>query len=140
MSSYWITSGENGTFYIADNEDFVIKKVDHQANIIRQLGQGNGSGPGEVLRFNEMDPASQLQRTADTKILNDQMHFLITEFRDEKRFQNVVDVYHLDTGNYLYSYQLPESLYTFSITDNFLAGILLDTQELIIWETNVDEI
>jgi hypothetical protein len=91
---------------------------------------------GQEVWFNEVDPSSRLQRTADAKVYNDQIHLLIIEFRNGVRYQDFVDVYELHYGDYLYSYRLPQSLYTFTVTENYLAGILWETGELLLWNVN----
>lgn len=92
------------------------------------------SETGEILYFRRsVDPSSQMPRTADVEVLNNEIHLLMAEFRDEERFQDFVDVYELQSGDYLYSYWLPQSFDTFALTEEYLAGMLWDTGELIIY-------
>lgn len=51
MDSYWIVSGSDDSFYIADNGDFRIKQYAADGRLLKVLGEGNGQGTGEVSGF-----------------------------------------------------------------------------------------
>lgn len=78
--------------------------------------------------------------TIEIRIRHDQIHFLISELIDETpdgnlvRTSKFVDVYDLETGDYQYSYRLPEPLLNFAVYKKYLAGITEESGRLVIWE------
>lgn len=88
------------------------------------------------IKFNEVSLYSYTPRSLDVQVLNQQIHILTSAFDKQYEIVNIIDVYDLKTGDYKFSYQLPESLYGFAISNNYIAGITRSEQVLKIWKTN----
>lgn len=84
--------------------------------------------------FNEVHANSQKPKSNGVQILNEQIHVLIASYRENQFNGDIIDVYSLETGDYIYSYKIPEPLYEFAITENILAGIIQETGEIGIWK------
>lgn len=91
------------------------------------------------VRFNEVHPEWSGQQLSGAQIVDGQIHLLVIEASDrrEDRRREFVDVYEMETGDYIYSYRLPQALVDISITESHLAGIVEeDSVGLAIWEVN----
>ncbi len=88
------------------------------------------------IQFNEVSDYSYTPRSIDAQILDQQIHILTSFFNKQTEIVNIVDIYDVETGDYKFSYQLPESLYGFAISNNFIAGITREEQTLKIWSSN----
>ncbi len=79
------------------------------------------------------------QFTSGMDISGNTIHLLISrkdpliEEPSVPRIKEFVDVYAADSGDYLYSYNLPEAVNHFTISDNSLAATSYETGELVIW-------
>lgn len=96
------------------------------------------------IQENNYDFLSAEQFTSGINIVNESIHLLISrnkEYEEEYFDTNVlnikrefVDVYDLKTGDYSYSYKLPEAVSDFSISEKFLATISEEFGKLVVWE------
>src|SRR5690554_5902905 len=96
------------------------------------------------IQENIYDFRSAEQFTAGINIVNESIHPLISknkEYKDGYSGSNVlnitrefVDVYDLKTGDYLYSYKLPEAVSDFAVSEKFLATISEELGRLVVWE------
>jgi len=92
-------------------------------------------------RVNSVDYRSWKQTSRDVHIVDNAIHvFIIKDYKwipEENRFESEresVDVYDLETGNYLYSYKIPLELQTMAVSETHLAGIPEELGKLVIWE------
>lgn len=90
------------------------------------------------IQFNEVSDFSYTPRALDVQVLNQQIHILTSSFNKQTEIIDIVDVYDLETGDYKFSYQLPESIYGFAISNNFIAGITWDEHVMKIWRSNLN--
>ncbi len=84
--------------------------------------------------FNEVHANSQKPKSNGVHIFNERIHILIASYRENQFYGDIIDVYSLETGEYIHSYKIPEPLYEFAVTENILAGIEQETGEIGIWK------
>jgi len=93
-------------------------------------------GPNYIFK----DYSSFDQITSGISLSNHLIHLLVSKNveydidREEYRRDWLIDVYDIETGDYKYSYETPEPLSVFAVSDTHLAGILEETGQLVIWE------
>ncbi len=90
------------------------------------------------------DFRSAEQITTGINLVRENIHLLISKNKEPLKdsadssvlsfTKEFVDVYDLKTGDYLYSYKLPEAVTDFSVSENFLATISEEQGRLMVWE------
>ena len=93
----------------------------------------------EVGKVNSVDYRTWKQVSRDVFTVGSSIHvFIIDQFvwheNSVKSRKKIMDVYDIDTGDYLYSYNLPEQLQTVAVSETHLAGISEELGKLVIWE------
>lgn len=90
----------------------------------------------DVGRFNTVDRSSSVQITDGPHVTNETIHLFVYQ-RDKEEWQpGFIDVYDLENGDYLFSYELPERVESVAISKNYLAGISEDLGKLVVWKMN----
>lgn len=134
--------------YTDDGEiDYFRRAIDPPSmeQIMRDIMEPIRYSEDQTLFFKEMSPFSRLPRLYYTKIIDNEIHALTAYATDEVRMtlpegdiysyeRRHIDVYNVKTGDYLYSYKLPESITDFALSGNYFAGVSADPAGLIIWK------
>lgn len=131
----------NNIARFSSNGDLIYfrKSVNHvETNkIVSEYQVYENGGPG----YTFADFSSFEQLTSAIGLSENHIHLLISvdeEFNFEtEEFESTLlfDTYDIDTGDYLYSYNTPESVTNFAVSETHLAGISEEYGRLIIWET-----
>jgi hypothetical protein len=92
----------------------------------------------EVGIMNTVDFSSWKQITRNPQVVDTSIHLFVHQKMAEtdKWKQGFIDVYNLNNGDYLYSYELPESLESIAVSKNHIAGISEKQGKLIVWRLN----
>jgi len=85
------------------------------------------------VQFNEVSVFSSTPKVKDVQVIDNHIHILTSSYKKKVELADKVDVYGLDTGDYIFSYKIPESLLAFAISNNTLAGITNEDYTLKIW-------
>jgi hypothetical protein len=94
--------------------------------------------------FREMSPFSRLPWFSNIQVYGNDIHALLSFATDEvqmslpegdiyARERRFVDVYNLTSGDYRYSYKLPEPVIDIAISGEYVAGITSDVPGVVIW-------
>jgi len=93
---------------------------------------------------NLYDFQSAKQFTSGINVVGDKIHLLISRNLEPKKGatgpnilkvkRDFVDVYSLETGDYLYTYRLPEAVSVFSVSEEYLAGFSAARGKLMVWK------
>lgn len=94
-------------------------------------------GPGYTFAdfsyFEQLTPAISLSKNYIHLLVsvNEEFNFETEEYESTRFF----DVYEIKSGDYAYSYNTPEPVTDFAVSETHLAGISEATGRLVIWET-----
>ncbi|MFU8811850.1 MAG: 6-bladed beta-propeller [Balneolaceae bacterium] len=92
----------------------------------------------DVARVNTPDYSSRKQFSRTASVVNNTIHVFVWELdttTDNRQWdQKTVDVYNLETGNYLFSYKLPEHVHALGVSQTHLAAITDEDGYLKVWE------
>ena len=83
--------------------------------------------------FYEVSPSSNLPQMHGLHIDESYIYILTSEVQGELFIREIIDVYDLQTGDYLHSFRTPEPIYYFSLMGNTILGIRQETGQLAIW-------
>ena len=84
--------------------------------------------------FYEVSPSSNLPQMHGLHIDERYIYILTSEVQGELFIRDIIDVYDLQTGDYLHSFRTPEPIYYFSLMGNTILGIRQETGQLVIWK------
>jgi len=84
--------------------------------------------------FYEISPNSKLPQMHGLHIDERYIYILTSEVQGELFIRDIIDVYDLQTGDYLHSFRTPEPIYYFSLMGNTMMGIRQETGQLAIWK------
>tara|TARA_R110000868_G_scaffold238206_1_gene492712 strand:+ start:364 stop:1410 length:1047 start_codon:yes stop_codon:yes gene_type:complete len=90
----------------------------------------------EVGKMNTVDFTSWKQITRNPQVVNNTIQLFVHQKvgnRDNWR-KGFMDVYSLENGDYLYSYELPERLESVAISSDYLAGISEELGKVVVWK------
>lgn len=90
----------------------------------------------DVARINTVDFSSWLQVTSDPQVAGSFLHVFVKQkdFQSNEWEDGFIDVYNLTSGDYQFSYHLPERVETLAISSTHIAGISEELGRLLIWE------
>jgi hypothetical protein len=83
--------------------------------------------------------------TEGISLTGDEVHLLISRLGENRaegewdRIRDVVDVYDIERGDYLYSYRLPEEVQIFAVQDSLMAAVSDETGHLVIWQMRTSD-
>ncbi|MEX0610271.1 MAG: 6-bladed beta-propeller [Balneolaceae bacterium] len=92
----------------------------------------------EVGHMNTVNFSSWEQTTQNPQVVNNTIQLFVHQKikNSDEWHAGFIDVYNLEDGNYLYSYELPERLEAVTRSGNHLAGISEELGKIMIWKLN----
>jgi len=95
----------------------------------------------DVARINTVDITTRQQISINPQVVSNTIQIYVLQ-RDEKNrtwHQGFMDVYDLENGDYLYSYELPERFESVAVSEQYFAGVSEELGRLVVWEMKSDE-